>query len=127
MNNRYISQMIEFLVRISVTKVQPIKISILYKISPLSFFRTDPPLYHKIGEYGNCSVRKLIHCIHLVAQETRIIGKLFIFNFFVKKGRKITKFLVEKWFPIKNGVYTFRFFISTFLASVKKCDKTTVW
>ena len=46
--------------------------------SKTPFFRTDPLLYHK---YENMLIFQKTY-IHFVAQETSIIRKLFIFNFF---------------------------------------------
>jgi len=52
----------------------------------MPFFRTDPLLYHK---FGNMVFFGQKTYIHFGAQETRIIIKLLIFNFFSSKKVEI--------------------------------------
>jgi len=72
----------------------------------LTFFRTDPLLCHKFEDIVFFSQETYTH---LVSQKTRIIRKLFIFNFFFVKKVEIEScicivFINESWY---NEAYRF--------------------
>ena len=62
-----------------------------YNLTWRRFFRTDPLLYHKFQ-----NIVSLGHdtYIHPVAQETRIIRKLFVFKFSSKRSKST----MQKWY-----------------------------